>query len=323
MYLYNIISIITGYFLDIIIGDPVWLYHPIRFVGRLISFLEKRLRKIAKDDNKKLFAAGILLVILVTSISTGLVAIILFTAYKINVYVYIATASVFVYFILASKSLKDESMKVYHKLKEGNLSESRKAVAMIVGRDTDSLDEEGVTKATIETVAENLSDGVIAPLLYLFAGGVLPAVFYKAVNTMDSMVGYKNDKYIYFGRAAAKLDDIVNFIPSRIAAGMLIIASILCGKDYKNAVRIFKRDRYKHASPNSAQTESVCAGALRIRLAGDAYYFGKLYKKPFIGDACEEVSIEHIKDINKMMYAASFITMILGSAVTVLAVTLF
>lgn len=200
-------------------------------------------------------------------------------------------------------------MKVYHCLQTEGLEAARKAVSMIVGRDTSVLDEEGVAKATIETVAENTSDGVIAPMLYTALGGPILGFFYKAVNTMDSMVGYKNEKYLYFGRAAAKLDDLVNYIPARISAYLMICASFMGGKGYsgRHAYKIYKRDNRKHASPNSAQTESVCAGALGIRLAGDACYFGKIVKKPFIGDARRSVEYEDIKRVNRLMYMTSWL----------------
>lgn len=311
MFRYSILACTIGFVLDLIIGDPHWMYHPIRFVGNLIMLIEKLLRKIFPDTKGGLLFAGVLLVILVSGISTGVVFGIVYLAYGINVYVGIAVESILSYFILATKSLKTESMKVYDKIAVHDLEGGRKAVAMIVGRDTAALDEKGVIKAAVETVAENLSDGVIAPMIFLLIGGSVFGTFYKSINTMDSMVGYKNDKYIYFGRAAAKLDDVVNYIPARISALMLIIGSAVCKKDYKNAWKIFKRDRYNHLSPNSAQTESVCAGALRIRLAGDAYYFGKLVKKPYIGDDLEPVRVENIREINDMMYTASFASLLI------------
>ena len=200
-------------------------------------------------------------------------------------------------------------MKVYYSLQSEGLETARKAVSMIVGRDTSVLDEEGVAKAAIETVAENTSDGVIAPMLYTALGGPILGFFYKAVNTMDSMVGYKNEKYLYFGRAAAKLDDLINYIPARISAWLMICAAFIGGKSYsgRQAYKIYKRDNRKHASPNSAQTESVCAGALGIRLAGDASYFGKIVKKPFIGDALRNVEYEDIKRVNKLMYLTAWL----------------
>lgn len=314
---YSIIACFIGYILDLIIGDPYWIYHPIRLVGNLISLCEKLFRKIT-NSFKGLYIAGIFLVIIVCGISTGIVFVLNNFAYKTNLYLGLAVDSIFCYFILATKSLKTESMKVYDKLAEKDLEGSRKAVSMIVGRDTQNLSEAGVIKATVETVAENLSDGVIAPLFYLMIGGSTLGTLYKAINTMDSMVGYKNDKYLYFGRTAAKLDDVVNFIPARLSALLLILGSLLYGKDAKNAFHIFVRDRYNHSSPNSAQTEAVCAGALHIQLAGDAYYFGKLVKKPFIGDYDRDVNIEDIKHINNMMYIASVCAVLIFGVIRIL-----
>ena len=204
--------------------------------------------------------------------------------------------------------MKTESMKVYKQLSEHDLCGARKAVSMIVGRDTECLDEEGVAKAAIETVAENASDGVIAPMLYLALFGPVGGFFYKAVNTMDSMVGYKNDRYHAFGTAAAMLDDVVNFIPARISAMLMILSCCFLGNEFdqKNAMKIFKRDRYQHASPNSAQTEAACAGALGIRLAGDASYFGRIVKKPYIGDPLRAVETEDIRRANRLLYGMAF-----------------
>ena len=224
-------------------------------------------------------------------------------------------------YCLATKSLKDESMKVYKALKEGTIDDARRAVSMIVGRDTESLDEKAVVRAAVETVAENTSDGVIAPLIYTFIGGPVLGLLYKAINTMDSMVGYHNDRYENFGFAAAKLDDVVNFLPSRISAMFMILAASLGGKDFsgKDALRIFKRDRYNHKSPNSAQTESACAGALRLRLAGDSSYFGKIVHKPYIGDAIREEEPEDIKRSCRLMYLTCYLTfvflMIIGAII--------
>ena len=184
-----------------------------------------------------------------------------------------------------------------------------------MGRDTQDLTAEGVTKAAVETVAENASDGVIAPLLYMLLGGAPLALTYKAINTMDSMVGYKNTQYLYFGRAAAKLDDIANYLPSRIAALLWVAAAALTGNDARSAWRIWRRDRHNHASPNSAQTESACAGALGVQLAGPAYYFGEYYPKPTIGDALRPIEPEDIRRANKMMYAESLLALLLGLAI--------
>ena len=232
---------------------------------------------------------------------------ILYLAYHISFYLGLAVESFMCYQILATKSLKVESDRVYREIQTGDIARARKAVSMIVGRDTQNLTIEGVTKAAVETVAENTSDGVIAPLFYMVIGGALLGFGYKAVNTMDSMVGYKNDRYLYFGRTAAKLDDIVNYIPARISALLMVVSCFLCGKEFdgKRAWYIFKRDRCKHASPNSAQTEAVCAGALGIRLAGNASYFGKIVEKPYIGDAERAVETEDIKRTNRLLYATA------------------
>lgn len=254
---------------------------------------------------------GAVMAICVLIICGGVPFAILFFAYRLNYFFGIAIESVICYFMLAAKSLKQAGMSVYKPLKNGDVDGARKSVSMIVGRDTESLDDIGITKAAVETVAENTSDGVIAPLIYMAIGGGVLGCVYKAINTMDSMVGYKNDRYINFGRFAAKLDDIANYIPSRISAYLMIFASKIMGCNSRNAYRIFKRDSRNHASPNSAQTESVVAGALEIQLAGDAYYFGKLYKKPFIGDGIKPIKYDNIADSIKLMYMTSVISAVL------------
>lgn len=225
------------------------------------------------------------------------------------------------YYLLAARSLRDESMAVCRKLEAGEIEGARYAVSMIVGRDTKPLSEAGIARAAVETVAENASDGVIAPLFYLAIGGPFLGWLYKAVNTMDSMVGYKNDRYLHFGRAAAKLDDLVNLIPSRLAALLLIVSAYLLRYDGKNAYRIWRRDRRNHKSPNSAQTESACAGALGLRLAGDAWYFGKLVTKPYIGDEIHPIEPQDIRRVNCLMYGAAGIMGLL--ALVMRAVILF
>ena len=254
---------------------------------------------------------GAVMAICVLIICGGVPFAILFFAYRLNYFFGIAIESVICYFMLAAKSLKQAGMSVYKPLKNGDVDGARKSVSMIVGRDTESLDDIGITKAAVETVAENTSDGVIAPLIYMAIGGGVLGCVYKAINTMDSMVGYKNERYINFGRFAAKLDDIANYIPSRISAYLMIFASKIMGCNSRNAYRIFKRDSRNHASPNSAQTESVVAGALEIQLAGDAYYFGKLYKKPFIGDSIKPIKYDNIADSIKLMYMTSVISAVL------------
>ena len=307
---YLILAFFFGFLLDLLLGDPYWLPHPIRLIGSLISGLEKKLLGgRTEKDHKKELKKGVLLVFLVLFITFSVSAILIVGTYNIHPYLGVLVETIMTYQILAAKCLKVESMKVYHCLQTEGLEAARKAVSMIVGRDTSVLDEEGVAKAAIETVAENTSDGVIAPMLYTALGGPILGFFYKAVNTMDSMVGYKNEKYLYFGRAAAKLDDLVNYLPSRISAYLMICAAFTGGKGYsgRQAYKIYKRDNRKHASPNSAQTESVCAGALGIRLAGNASYFGKMVKKPFIGDSLRNVEYEDIKRVNKLMYLTAWL----------------
>ena len=214
--------------------------------------------------------------------------------------------------MLAGKSLKTESMKVYKAFENNDTEGARKAVSMIVGRDTQSLTKEGIIKAAVETVAENSSDGVIAPLIYMLIFGPVGGVVYKAVNTMDSMIGYVEEKYFYIGKFAAKLDDVLNYIPARVSGILVIISAFVLRYDYKNAFRIFKRDRRKHASPNSAQTESAMAGALGVQLAGDATYFGVVHKKPYIGDKNREIENEDIKRANDIMYTMTIICLIVG-----------
>ena len=305
-----VLPIIIGFVLDCILGDPYRLPHPIRLIGRLISVLEEYVRKRFKN----LRSGGIFLAVIVLFMSTAIPILILLLSYKLSVILGIIVESVFCYYLVAARCLWDESMKVYSAIKENDTEKARKAVSMIVGRDTEALDESGIIRAAVETVAENTSDGVTAPIMYMALGGGALGFFYKAANTMDSMIGYKNEKYADIGRFAAKLDDVLNFIPSRITAVIMILSAYLLGFNGKNACKIWKRDRRKHASPNSAQTESVCAGALDIRLAGDAYYFGELHKKEYIGDDNRPVENEDIRRANRLMYCTSVIVLLIFAA---------
>ena len=339
--IYHICAFVAGFILDLIFGDPHFLYHPVIAIGKLISLCEKRFLidvqdgncvsgnssdsiEMSTDDaarvsdsNRKMGVKTVIIVITVTGVATG---IMLTMAYVLNPVLGTIIEAFMTYQILAAKSLKTESMKVYKRLQDSGIESARNALSMIVGRDTQSLDEDHVIAAAVETVAENTSDGVIAPMIYLAIGGPVLGLMYKAINTMDSMIGYKNDKYIDFGRCAAKLDDVVNFIPSRISAFLMIISCVILGKDYsaKNAFKIFKRDRFNHSSPNSAQTEAVCAGALGLRLAGDAYYFGKLVKKPYIGDKLRNIERADIIRANRLMYGATFLCEIICVMVMIL-----
>ena len=298
----------AGLLLDLLFGDPVWLYHPVRLIGCWLSWAERKLRKVCGSH---LTAAGGVLWVL-TALPAFLIPFgLLSLAGWVHPALRFLLEAFWCFQILAARSLSSESRKVYEKLKESDLPGARRAVSMIVGRDTEKLTEEGVTKAAVETVAENTSDGVTAPLIYMMIGGAPLGFLYKAVNTMDSMLGYKNDRYLYFGRIPAKMDDIFNYIPARITGLLMTAAAFLTGLDGKNAWKIYRRDRRKHASPNAAQTESVCAGALGVQLAGDAVYFGKVYKKEFIGDALRRIEPEDILRTRRLMYAAEFLTFLL------------
>ena len=327
---YHIFAFIAGFVLDLLIGDPHFIPHPVRLIGSLISFCDKRLNCDAgyNISEKKLnlikYKRGMLLAFTVIFATFAMSVIIIVAAYSINLYAGIIAEAVMTWQILATKCLRVESMRVYDALRTDGVDAGRRAVSMIVGRDTSVLDAAGVTRAAVETIAENTSDGVIAPMLYTAIGGPVLGFVYKAVNTMDSMLGYKNDKYMYFGRFAARLDDVVNFIPARISAYLMIAAAFIGGRQFdgKNAYRIFKRDRFNHASPNSAQTESVCAGALRVQLAGDAVYFGKLVKKKYIGDGLREIEYEDIKRANRLMYITAFLCELFSVAVMSLVLVL-
>lgn len=305
------LAFLLGVLMDFCFGDPHWLMHPVQVIGKLISLLEKGLRGRFPKTPEGERRAGFCLVVLVLAV-TGLVCGgILFLAWCISPFLYLAVETLWCWQIPAAKSLKTESMKVYRELVKGDLPGARKAVSMIVGRDTQNLTQEQVAKAAVETVAENTSDGIVAPMFYTMLLGAWGGMLYKAVNTMDSMVGYRNDRYLNFGRYGAKLDDLANFLPARLSAWLMIAAAGLTGMDRKNAKKIYLRDRYNHDSPNSAHTESVCAGALQVQLAGDAYYFGKLHKKKTIGDPIRPVEPEDIRRANRLMYGTTLLTAVL------------
>jgi len=309
-YLIPAIPLILGFLLDCIIGDPYNMPHPIKLIGRLIGGLEKLVRRHMKN----LRAGGKLLALTVISLSTLAPLVLLLFCYRINVILGVVIETVLCCYMLAARCLRNESMKVCKAAGSGDTEAARKAVSMIVGRDTAVLDRDGIIRAAVETVAENTSDGVTAPLFYMGIGGAVGGFFYKSVNTMDSMIGYKDEKYADIGRFAAKLDDVLNFIPSRLTALLMVLTAPLFRLDRRNAYRIWKRDRMKHASPNSAQTESACAGALHVRLAGDAWYFGKLHKKQYIGDDDRPIEAEDIRRANRLMYGSSVAMLTISAA---------
>ena len=309
---YSTAALITGFILDMLFGDPYWFPHIVRRMGSLISRMERILRHILPTTPRKERIGGILLVCMVTLVCTGGSFTVLFLFYYFFPFLGYVIESFLCYQLLAAKSLRIESMKVYRSLQDNDTAGARKNVSMIVGRDTAELDRDGITRAAVETVAENASDGVTAPLFFMMLGGAALGCFYKAVNTMDSMVGYKNSKYLHFGRAAAKTDDVLNFIPSRICALLMILSANLLRFDAKNAFRIWRKDRRKHESPNSAQTESVCAGALRIQLAGPASYSGVVHEKPYIGEDTCHIKDDDIIKANRLMYAAAILSLIVA-----------
>ena len=317
-------AVAAGFLLDLLLGDPYWMPHPVRWMGAAIVRLERLLRRLFPDTPRGRRAAGVVLAILLPLLAFGLSLGILLLCGLVSPWLRFAVETFWCYQVVATKALRVESTKVRRELERGDLPAARRAVSMIVGRDTDCLTEEGVAKAAVETVAENSSDGVIAPLFYLAIGGAPLGLCYKAVNTLDSMVGYKNDKYLDFGCASAKLDDVWNFVPARLAALVTVLASFLCGLDGKNGWRIFRRDRKKSASPNSAQTESVYAGALGLQLLGDAVYFGKTVRKAPIGESLRAIAPRDIARANRLLYvsAACFLVLSLAARAAVVLLLL-
>ena len=306
-----LLAAVCSFLLDLLFGDPASIPHPVVFMGHCITKLEKWLRRRFPATPRGEQRAGR---VLAAVLPLGTLAV---TGGVLLLLGWLHPAARFLLEVfwgwqaLALKGLKTESTGVYRALTQGTLAEARQAVSRIVGRDTQALTAQGVTKAAVETVAENFSDGVVAPLFYLLLGGAPLALCYKSINTMDSMVGYKNDRYLHFGRAAAKLDDAANWIPARLAAGFLILATFLAGEDGAAAFRIWKRDRRNHASPNSAQTEAAMAGALGVELAGPAFYFGKRCEKPTIGDAKNPVEPRDILRANRLLCWGGWLSLLL------------
>ena len=313
--MWSLYALILGFFLDLLIGDPHGIPHPVVYIGKLIDVTEKGMRKMFPKTVRGENFAGAAVWLIVVTVSAGIPLLVLHLAYGANCWLGLLLETILCAQILATTSLKTESMKVYQALQTGDLSKARYAVSMIVGRDTQYLDEAGVTRAAVETVAENTSDGIIAPMLFLAIGGAPLGFFYKAVNTMDSMLGYVEMPYKNVGLVPAKMDDVFNYIPARISAFLMLAAGSLLGLDGKNGWKIFRCDRYNHASPNSAQTESVCAGLLGLRLAGDAWYHGVLHKKKYIGDPLREIEASDIPRACRLLYVTAFLGLLVFGTV--------
>lgn len=311
--------IIAAVVLDLCFGDPYWLYHPVQLIGKAISKGKKCIQRICSREHgvqaKKEILCGSMLTIIIVAGTYGITAAVLKAAAFVHPFLGKGLAVFWAYQILAAKCLKVESNKVYEDLKKKDLAKARISISYLVGRDTASLSEEEVAKACVETVAENTTDGVIAPLFYLFLGGVPLAMAYKAANTLDSMVGYRNDEFEYIGKASAKFDDVANYIPARLAAWTMILGSLLTGFQTKNAIRVYRKDRKAHLSPNCAQTEAVAAGALGIQLGGTHDYFGKPVEKPAIGEALQTCTAEQIRQAQTLMMSSLMVSLILFGGV--------
>ena len=316
----RLIALVLGFCIDLLLGDPHSSLHPVVLIGKLISATEKAVRKLFPKTPRGENAAGAVLWLFVAAVSTAVPAGILWLAYRVNRFLGIGLESLMCWQILATKSLRDESMKVYRALLEGDPAKYRYAVSMIVGRDTAQLSDRAVARAAVETVAENTSDGIIAPMLFLAIGGAPLGFFYKAVNTMDSMLGYVEMPYKNIGLVPAKLDDVFNYIPARLSALLMLAAGALEGLNVPNGWKIWRRDRRNHASPNSAQTESVCAGLLGLQLAGDASYHGVLHKKPYIGDPIREIEYADIPRACRLLYGTAILALVLFAGIRLLIV---
>ena len=317
LYAITALSVFVGFALDCLLGDPLGQAHPVVLMGKLISFLENQLRPRFPKTPQGERTAGTIMALTVPLVSAG-VGLLLLLAWRIHPWVYLILSSFLCWQCFAARCLMTEAKKVVTCLEQQGLGAGRRQVSMLVGRDTENLTEEQVVKAAVETVAENTSDGMVAPLFWMALFGAVGGLFYKAVNTMDSMVGYKNDRYLHFGRFAAKFDDVVNFIPARLSALAMIASAFLLRLDGQNAWRIWRRDRRNHASPNSAQPESACAGALRVQLGGSASYFGKLYEKPTIGDPIRPIERGDVDRACQLLYGTSVLLLLVFGVIVLL-----
>ena len=299
------IQIIVGYTADLFIGDPYWLFHPVRWIGQFILFLESRLLKPESASKQK--TKGLILLLLVSGVSFVIPFVILKLAFGVHTLLGLFIESFMIYQIFATKCLDVETKKVYIALKNGDIREARKAISFLVSRDTDDMSVEDIIKASIETIAENLGDGVIAPMFFVVIGGAPLGWYYKSVNTLDSMVGYKNDKFNYYGYCSAKWDDVLNYIPARLTAIFILMAGFVLRFNLRNGIAMLKRDKNNHASPNSAYPESAAAGLLDIQLGGKASYFGEVSLKPTMGDANKKLEVNDLYKIKQLLYTTSVI----------------
>jgi adenosylcobinamide-phosphate synthase len=300
------INIILAYFLDIILGDPQWFPHPVRIIGFCIRRLENFLRRYLR-------VGGIILAVLIAGLTYFSVWAIIKTAGRFNPFLGVTLEVFFIYAAIAIKDLKTHSLRVYKRLKDNDLSQARNALSQVVGRDTGNLDEKGVARAAVETVGENFVDGILSPLFYAFIGGAPLALAYKAVSTLDSMVGYKNERYIDFGRVSARLDDLANYIPARLSVLFLSLGSWICGQDGSSAFRLALRDGRKNASPNSGLPEAAMAGALGVRLGGVNFYNSVAKIEPYIGDGACQLEARHILESIRIVYVSSFLVLLSGT----------
>lgn len=311
-----VIKIWIAYVLDLIFGDPQNIIHPVQIIGKMINIGEKSLLgKKYKSDRKYKFFAGMILNITIISLTYGITYLIHRTSE--NSIIFTVAEIYLMYTVFSINSLAREGNRVYNILKEGNIERARKDLSYLVSRDTETMDEKMIIRSTMETISENTVDGIVAPMLYMFLGGLPLSMTYKAINTFDSMVGYKNEKYMDFGKFSAKLDDVANFIPARITGILIVIASVILGYDYKNSLKIFIRDRKNHSSPNSGHAEAGVAGALGVQFGGKVSYFGKEVDKPVIGDKIKDFELEDIKKNIKIMYVASFLSLAVFSVISV------
>lgn len=305
----------AAYALDRLLGDPRWLPHPVIGMGKAIAAVEALLRRLCKPRHYR--AAGLLLPLTVVGGSFALTWAVLHLLAQVSPWLSAAAEAIVIWTTIASKGLRDAGMEVCAQLRKGDLPAARRSLSMIVGRDTEHLDESELARGAVETVAENIVDAIVSPLFFALIGGAPLAIAYRAVNTLDSMVGYKNDRYIDLGWASARLDDAANFIPARLTALLLFLAAWLLGLDVKEAIRAVRRDAPKHPSPNSGYPEAAVAGALGIQLGGENSYRGVTSFRAHMGEKTRELNREDIPRTVKLMFFVTNTVVLLGTLITV------